>query len=83
VWFHLLSAKLGYELWDDRLEVSARGGFEPVQRSWALGPRIAWKGFARLTLAVGAELFGGPVLSPFGYFRRNDQVVGQVALDLF
>ena len=83
VWFHLLSAKLGYQLWDDRLEVSARGLFEPVQRSWALGPRIAWKGISRLTLALGAEFFGGPVLSPFGYFRRNDQVVGQVAVDLF
>jgi hypothetical protein len=83
VFFHALVAKVGYELWDERLEVSARGAFEPVQRSWALGPRIAWKGMARLTLALGAELYGGPERSPFGYFRGNDQLVGQLAVDFF
>lgn len=83
VFFHALFATVGYRLMDDRLEVSVRGAVEPIQRSWALAPRVAWKGFQKVTLAVGAEFYEGKVYSPFGYFGRNDQVVAQLAVDLF
>jgi len=81
--FHALFATLGYRLLDDRLELSVRAAMEPIQRSWVLAPRVAWRGFERVTLAVGAELYEGRVYSPFGYFDRNDQVVAQVGVDLF
>jgi hypothetical protein len=33
-------------------------------------------------LASGVELFFGPVLSPFGYFRRNSNGYAELRLDL-
>lgn len=80
--FHALFATVAYTFLDDRLEVSVRGAVEPIQRSWAVAPRIAWKGFPRTQLALGAELYEGRVFSPFGYFGRNDQIVGQISIDL-
>lgn len=83
VFFHSLFGTVGYALFDRRLEVSVRGAFEPVQRSFALAPRIAWKGWDRTTVALGAELYQGKVYSPFGYFDRNDQVLAQLQYDFF
>lgn len=83
VGFHAVFATVGYSFLDERLEVSVRGAFEPVQRSWALAPKVAWKGWARMTVALGAELYEGKVYSPFGYFGRNDQVVAQLSYDVF
>ncbi|MBX5483020.1 MAG: hypothetical protein IRZ16_14435 [Myxococcaceae bacterium] len=81
--FQALFALVGYAFLDERLEVTLRGGFEPIQRSWALAPRIAWKGWPRVSVGVGAELFEGRALSPFGYFDRNDQVLATFAYDFF
>lgn len=83
VWFQALFATVGYRMLDDRLELSARGGFEPVQRSFALAPQVSWKGLERVSVSVGAEFYQGRVYSPFGYFDRNDQVFAQVSVDLF
>ena len=81
--FHALFAAVGYTFLDDRLEVSVRGAVEPIQRSWALAPQVAWKGIDRITLAIAAEYYEGKVYSPFGYFDRNDQVVARFGIDLF
>lgn len=83
VWFNALFATVGYRLLDDRLELSVRAALEPVQRSWAIAPQVAWRGFERVTLSLGAEFYEGRVYSPFGYFGRNDQVLAQVAVQLF
>jgi len=83
VWFQALFGTVGYRFLDDRLEISLRGAVEPVQRSWALAPRVTWRGFSRFELAVGAELYEGKAYSPFGYFGRNDQVLALFSADLF
>lgn len=82
VWFHALFVQLGYSLFDDRLELSLRGGVEPIQRSFALAPRVAWRE-GRHTVGLALELYEGRVYSPFGYFGRNDQVVASWTVDLF
>lgn len=74
-WFHLLVAMVGRSFFDDRLDVSVRGAFEVVQRSFVLSPRVAWKGFEHFELWAGAEFYEGPKTSPFGYFGRNDRVL--------
>jgi hypothetical protein len=83
VWFHALAAMASWRLLDERLTLSVRAAVEPVQRSWVLAPKVAWKGPGRVTAALGAELYGGRPWSPFGYYGRNDQVVGLLSVDLF
>ena len=82
VWFHALFVQLGYALFDRRLELTFRGGVEPIQRSWAIAPRAAWRE-GRHTVGVGLELYEGRTYSPFGYFSRNDQVVASWTVELF
>lgn len=82
-WVHLLVGVLGYTLWKGQLELSLRGGFEPVQRSFALAPKVSYKGMDRLTLWLAAEFNQGRAYSIFGYQGRNDQLVAGAEVTLF
>ncbi|MGA9520695.1 MAG: hypothetical protein WBV82_04475, partial [Myxococcaceae bacterium] len=83
VWFQALLGTVGYRFLTDRLEVSVRAAVEPIRGSWALSPRVVWKGLARTSVGVTAEFYEGHPWSPFGYFGRNDQVVALFSTDLF
>jgi hypothetical protein len=82
-WFHLLVGTVSYALFDDRLVLELRAAFEPIGRSFALGPKVAWKGVDRLELYAAGEVFEGSSFSPFGYFSRNDKVLLGARLELF
>lgn len=83
VFFHLLIAHVTYRLPGDKLQLGARAAFEPVQLSFALGPRVTYKISDGLSVWIGGEIYHGQALSPFGYFHRNDQVVAGVHGYLF
>lgn len=82
-WLHLLAGFVGYPFFDKKLEVSLRAAFEVVQRSFAVAPRVTWKGFDGLELWVAAEFQEGNPYSPFGYFDRNDKVFVGARYTLF
>ncbi len=82
-WLHLFVAAGGAKLWGDRLELTLRAAFEPIQRSFALAPKVEYLGLSRARVWVAAELYEGPAFSPFGYFGRNDQVLAGFEVDLF
>lgn len=73
-WLHLVAGFVGYPFFDKKLDVSLRAAFEVVQRSFALAPRVTWKGFDNVELWVAAEFQEGSPYSPFGYFSRNDKI---------
>ncbi len=73
--FHALLGTASYVFWKDRLEVSLRAAFEPVMRSFALAPRLTYRGVDGLELWLSAEVYEGPAWSPLGYYGRNDRVV--------
>jgi hypothetical protein len=79
---HVLMGNVGYRLRDDRLEISARAAFEPIQGSAALGPRAQYKLGERMRVWAGAEFYQGKALSPFGYFNRANQVLVGFDADL-
>ncbi len=81
-WFHLFLANVGYTLWKDRLVIALSAGFEPVQRSFSLAPRVTFQGLEKVKIWAGAEFFEGSPYSPLGYFGRNDQVVVGARYDL-
>ncbi|MGQ0504669.1 MAG: hypothetical protein ACT4TC_05060 [Myxococcaceae bacterium] len=72
---HLFVGNIAYAFLNGKLEISARAAFEPIQRSYAFAPQVAYKPVDTLKIFAGTELLQGPSLSPFGYFDRNDQVV--------
>ncbi len=74
-WLHLLVATFGYKLWNDRIEASVRGAFEPIQRSFALAPKVSCRVSDLVSLSLAAELYEGKAYSPFGYFGRNDRIL--------
>jgi hypothetical protein len=80
--FHLLVAEARYTLLDGDVELGLRGAFEPIQRSFALSPRVSWRLEAWLSLGLAAEVYAGKPYSPLGYFGRNDQLAGSVRLTL-
>jgi hypothetical protein len=80
---HLLVGAAGAKVWGDRVELSVRAAFEPIQRSFALAPRVQYVGWTGAKLWLGAEFYEGPALSPLGYYRRNSQVLAGAQLDLF
>jgi len=80
--FHAFILNLSRRFWEDRLEVGVRAAFEPLQRSYAVGPRVTYR-VGRWTVFLAAEFFEGSAYSPFGYFGRNDQVLSGVQADLF
>jgi hypothetical protein len=73
--FHLFLGSVGGEVWRKRLELSLRAAFEPIQRSFALSPRVTYLGIEGLQLFLAAELYEGPAWSPLGYYGRNDRVL--------
>lgn len=80
---HLLIATVSRKLLGDKVEVGGRLAFEPVQRSWAFGPRVTWRPWERVSFLLAAEISEGPRFSPFGYFGRNDQLLAGVQADFF
>ena len=80
--FHLLVAEASYTLLDGEVELGLRGAFEPVQRSFALAPRVGWRIEEWLSVGLTAEVYAGKAYSPLGYFGRNDQLVGSLRLTL-
>ncbi|MBL8957152.1 MAG: hypothetical protein JNK82_40640 [Myxococcaceae bacterium] len=82
-WLHLFAGIIGYELFDKRLDVSLRAAFEVVQKSFALAPRIAWKGVDGLEVWLSAEFQEGSPYSPLGYYTRNDKVLVGARYELF
>lgn len=81
--FHVIVATASYWVLDDRLQLGVRGAFEPVQHSFALGPRATYKIKEGLSIWAGVELYEGASFSPFGYYGRNDQIAAGVRADLF
>jgi hypothetical protein len=83
-WLHLVAGFIGYPFFAKRLDVSVRAAFEAVQRSFALSPRVAWKGSLEgLEIWLAAEFQEGNPYSPFGYFSRNDKVLLGATYTLF
>jgi hypothetical protein len=80
--FHLLVAEARYTLLEGDVELGLRAAFEPVQRSFALAPRVGWRLKEWLSVGLAAELYAGKPYSPLGYFGRNDQLVGSLRLTL-
>jgi hypothetical protein len=72
--FHLFAGFASYQFFNKKFEVSLRAIFEPVQRSFALSPQVAYVGIENLRLSVGGDIYEGPKYSPLGYFGRNDRV---------
>jgi hypothetical protein len=81
--FHLFIGFVGYAFWDERIEVSVRGTFEPVQQSFSISPRVTYQGVEGLKVFLTAEFFEGNPWSPFGYFGRNDRVMLGARYELF
>lgn len=80
--FHLVSGNVAVPIWRRRFEVSIRAVVEPVQGSFALGPKVSFLGVEGLAVWAAAEIYDGPALSPLGYFGRNDKVLVGARLDL-
>lgn len=81
--FHLFIGFVGVSVWDKRFELSLRGTFEPVQRSFSIAPRVTWQAVEGLKVFASAEFFEGTPYSPFGYFNRNDRVLVGARYELF
>jgi len=81
--FHLFSAALAYSFLDKRFEVSVRGSFEPIQRSFSISPRFTWAAVDGLKVFVMGEIYEGSAWSAFGYFNRNDRVILGARYELF
>lgn len=82
-WFHLFVGNVAYTLLDDRLSLELRAAFEPIGRSFAIGPKVTWLGVESLKLWLAAEFFEGSTYSPFGYVSRNDKVMIGARYELF
>lgn len=81
--FHLFVGMWGVTVWNKRFELSLRGTFEPVQRSFSLAPRVTYQGLEGLKLFLAAEFFEGSPWSPFGYFGRNDRLMLGARYEIF
>jgi len=80
---HLFLGSISYPVWKDRFELSLRAAFEPIQRSFALGPKVTFQGVEGLKIWVAGEIYGGPSWSPLGYFHRNSKVLVGLRWDPF
>ena len=81
--FHLLAGNISYAVWDKKFLLELRAFFEPVQLSFALGPRISWQAVEGLKVFVAGEVWAGNAYSVFGYFGRNDKVLIGARYELF
>ena len=66
----------------ERLELEGRAFFDPRQFSRALGAKGQYNVNDHVHLTLGGEYYGGPQVSPLGYFRRNDNLYVELKLDL-
>ncbi len=82
-WFHLFMGNVSYTLLGDRLALELRAAFEPIGRSFAIGPKVSWLGVESLKLWLAAEVFEGSSFSPFGYLSRNDKIMIGARYELF
>ena len=82
-WFHLFLGNVSYTLWKERFVLELSAGFEPVQRSFTLAPRLTFQGIDKLKLWIAADFFEGSPYSPLGYFGRNDQIAVGARVELF
>jgi hypothetical protein len=80
--FHLFSGFVAVPFADKKFELSLRAAFEPIQRSFAAGPRFTWQGVGGLKVYAAAEFWVGQAWTPFGYFSRNDKVLVGVRYEL-
>ncbi len=81
--FHLITGVIAYQLFDDRVELQLRAAFEPIGRSFSLGPRATYQVIERLKIWVAGEVYEGTPYTPFGYFSRNDKVLVGARYELF
>ncbi len=72
------AAVFGGRFFEERLSLELRALADGLFRSAALGPRVGWSINEWLTAGAGAEVWMGPPLWGFGYFRNNDQLFGEV-----
>ncbi len=79
---HLLVGDVRYSALEGALELGFRGAFEAVQRSFVLVPRVEYRLVEGVQVGLAAEVYAGEPYSPFGYFGRNDQVLGTLRLTL-
>lgn len=80
--FHLFAADLTWTSFGDRLRLGLRALVEPVQQSFAVAPSASWAVRPGMRVGLAAELYQGARFSPFGYFRRNDQLLGSFQWEL-
>ncbi len=81
--FHLLMGTIAVPVWQKRFELQLRAAFEPIGRSFSLGPRVTYQAIDGLKIWLSAEVYEGVAWSAFGYFSRNDKVVLGVRYDVF
>lgn len=81
--FHLIMGTIAVPVWRDRFELQLRAAFEPIQRSFAIGPRVTFQAIEGLKLWLAAELYEGSAWSAFGYYSRNDKVIFGARYDVF
>jgi hypothetical protein len=72
---HLFTGLIGYAWFDKKLELSLRAAFEPIQLSFAAGPRVSYALTDHVKAWGAGEFYVGPQWSPLGYFSRNNKVL--------
>jgi hypothetical protein len=73
-WLHLLAGGVSRTFLEGALEVAVAAAVEPIQRSFAVAPRVTYEVVDRVRVGLSAAFYEGPPASPFGYVDRNDQV---------
>ncbi len=81
--FHLFIGAVAVPVWKQRFELQLRAAFEPVQLSFAAGPRVTFQAVDRLKVWLAGEIYQGASWTPFGYFARNNKVVVGARYDVF
>lgn len=59
----------------DRLQAEVRSAFALPKSDWLLFPRLSYQISDDLTARLGYLWIGGPEISFFGEYKRNDEVV--------
>jgi hypothetical protein len=68
-------ASLRKRLWQDTLELEARGLYAIEPGAWLLYPRATYRLTDRVRLRFGYLAIAGPLFTYLGQFHRNDQFV--------
>ncbi len=70
-----LVASIRKRLFEERIELEARGVWAFERQAWYVFPRVGYRIRDDLRVRVGYLAIGGPRLSLIGQFRDNDEVV--------